>query len=1323
MRSYFNFPLKSKVARDRGRFNLDLPVFSLRDDGTRVLVVVNRVPQEDIDAGGLFKESLAGKAMHNIILYADERTNGKLGELAYINFHEFRVHDLDPSIRRAAEADFTYRIEKFVKKFKPDVIIAMGEDVTRYMLNKDKISKYFGRLTRYPKNKKIKFIYTLGVWDFCPDVPFEKRKEEGKKLQSLASLTGIVARHFEYAIRKKNLFTLDKSDFAIEIVDTMGKFKRMMRAIEAVPHVAIDSETDSLARVTNNILTLQFAIDGKKSWILPFLHPEAKWTPKQFRYIKKRMKKYFEGGTSEYHLFQNGKFDIGQLKAALKLRHYNHFMYDTSAGEYALEENLKFISDKQMKHLQVKGWGLDFIVKRYGWDAYATTGVDKDSRSGFREKKISDFAKYAGMDSIILFRIRDVQLKRAKHEGWKIKKFINAVTIVLGAMNHIFSEMELNGHMIDHEYLLSVIRPGGKFQLALNELHEKFKTSRAARRVNKKILSRKGAPSKTLFGGKPWEFSINKPDHQQLLFIEELGLQPLSFGKSGKASVGKAFIAKYGDVDKFEKEKYNEFVEEVGWYGQLKKSSTIKSNFLIPIWDRFLTDPDVKFDHRLRSYYNFLQIITGRSGSSNINFQNIPSHGPLAKLVKRIFIPRPGCLYVKTDYSAHEVRNWANISGDDVMGGRFVEALKLKRNFILSDREAKNFQSIVDALKTKGDIHIQNVKFFFGEWVDKKHPLRQKIKAVVFGVIYGKGAFSLAVDLNGTEQEAKDLIDKLFSTFRQGGDWLQNTMKEGRKNYIIESPFGLKRHLWGHMVPDNQVQSAMDRRGPNCLDLETECLTAEGWKTVDQLRVGEYIYTKNIKTGALELQVLKEVKRHKYKGKMWRLTNGIDALATPNHRWLVDWGKGGSDANTKYSVIRTSEELADSGNNNPIHLVADTPISQRKTKWTDEEASIVGWVLTDGHYEKNKNRVRIAQSERGNPHKVAALDTLLPNAGRTGPDHLGKVVWTVPVELGKRIRSVMPDKVLTGEFLQQLSTQQLINLYDAMMLGNGSVSKNNAQTSFCAGTKAKADMFTMLCVMLGIPCNMYSRKFKKSEWKYASMDNVPDPQAPCWYVTIKKRKYCQAVSNRGQWEDFDGEVWCPNVQNSTFIARRNGSVYVTGNTIIQGVSSQMGYLAGRLYQQLKWDHFYSKEIPLVSSQNNAVHDSLENESSFAHLPINLYLTEHSMTTQLAKLCEEKFNFKLAVDLDCEFEIGGSLSAMDGWSQRYDELEGKVENTIKFLKDELKRDTPKSELRKMRHNIKVISDLRDLEIRKDLKADKYPSTRMMFDDKVLKELAI
>lgn len=48
-------------------------------------------------------------------------------------------------------------------------------------------------------------------------------------------------------------------------------------------------------------------------------------------------------------------------------------------------------------------------------------------------------------------------------------------------------------------------------------------------------------------------------------------------------------------------------------------------------------------------------------------------------------------------------------------------------------REILKTNELVLEMRKKGDSHIMSVFRFFGKWVDKSDPLRDAVKAVVFG--------------------------------------------------------------------------------------------------------------------------------------------------------------------------------------------------------------------------------------------------------------------------------------------------------------------------------------------------------------------------------------------------------------------------------------------------------------------------------------------------------------------------------------------------------------------------------------------------------------
>lgn len=386
-----------------------------------------------------------------------------------------------------------------------------------------------------------------------------------------------------------------------------------------------------------------------------------------------------------------------------------------------------------------------------------------------------------------------------------------------------------------------------------------------------------------------------------------------------------------------------------------------------------------------------------------------------------------------------------------------------------------------------------------------------------------------------------------------------------------------------------QLLGGQRRRAPlsrgqliNCVDLETECLTQYGWKHVDDMKKGDLIYTKNPETGAIELQKCFGITRAFYKGDVFVLKGGaVDAVTTPNHRWLCDIYRAHDKGKPNYSKVGflQSDQFTMCGSTERIHLTGDG-INTKGGLWTDDEVRLIGWLLTDGCYIKHERKwgnyktIIITQSESANPEKVAYIDELFERLFATGqykelpncPDKrywytryvVGKrfqIQWGVFNTLTEKIYNALPEKTITGEFLEQLSLSQLKLLYSTMLMGDGCWDKETqTYRTFVAGTKERADMFSMLCVLIGKPHHvLYRDMSNRIPKKYDSMDNIPQTKGN-WLVKFKQRKYYHP---RGIFEPFDGEVWCPQVSNQTFIARRNGRVYVTGNTPVQNGTNRI----------------------------------------------------------------------------------------------------------------------------------------------------------------------
>ena len=168
------------------------------------------------------------------------------------------------------------------------------------------------------------------------------------------------------------------------------------------------------------------------------------------------------------------------------------------------------------------------------------------------------------------------------------------------------------------------------------------------------------------------------------------------------------------------------------------------------------------------------------------------------------------------------------------------------------------------------------------------------------------------------------------------------------------------------------------------------------------------------------------------------------------------------------------------------------------------------------------------------------------------------------------------------------------------------------------------------------------------------------------------------------------------------------------NSSIQGSASDIGFIAGRELQKLKWNLFEKKGQPLTLKHMNSVHDSHKTVSHIVELPISAYLVEHAMTTEVHRVCREEFGLNFLIDLECDFEMGAHQAKFFGWDGTKDSNENDsagsndesgigllpiVEKTIKSKKEDLgfklKNDLL---LSCVEHNLNIILEYRTREIK-------------------------
>ena len=329
-------------------------------------------------------------------------------------------------------------------------------------------------------------------------------------------------------------------------------------------------------------------------------------------------------------------------------------------------------------------------------------------------------------DVVSILNIADQQVERASKQfiGRKAytKIFERHMRHQMGPTVHVLSHLKQEGSFINKPYLRKLMRDDSVLAKAIAELNDEFKTFPEIIEANQQLLNESGFKAKSLFGGgggggNQWVFSFNKAAHKIKLFIEVCKLESVSKTATGADAIDKDFIEHYKDRNYL-----------VAKFGEYQVAAKLLSTYIKGWYKKLTREIDGATDSHLRPDYSFFDVDTGRLACKGPNLQNIPTRGKLSKIIKEMFITQDGYLLIRFDYSAHEVRGWSIAAKDLVLAAAFKAGQTLRKKFIKSPSD-----EIKKELKTKGDIHIQNCFRFFRKWVEKSDPLRDAVKAVVFG--------------------------------------------------------------------------------------------------------------------------------------------------------------------------------------------------------------------------------------------------------------------------------------------------------------------------------------------------------------------------------------------------------------------------------------------------------------------------------------------------------------------------------------------------------------------------------------------------------------
>ncbi|MCC7073868.1 MAG: hypothetical protein IT383_21350 [Deltaproteobacteria bacterium] len=186
-----------------------------------------------------------------------------------------------------------------------------------------------------------------------------------------------------------------------------------------------------------------------------------------------------------------------------------------------------------------------------------------------------------------------------------------------------------------------------------------------------------------------------------------------------------------------------------------------ESNKLVTTYgDAFLSHVDRRTG-RIHATFVPLGASTGRVASRDPNLQNLPSDARFHRCLKA----PPGRALVTADYATCELRIVAELSKDPV--------------FLRAFDEGQDLHSTVAATMFKAEVSKT-----------KNPELRQRAKAINFGLVYGMGAAALAAQLDVPHDEGERLLQQYFRTFPRIKDALERSVETALQKGYAETVLG-----------------------------------------------------------------------------------------------------------------------------------------------------------------------------------------------------------------------------------------------------------------------------------------------------------------------------------------------------------------------------------------------------------------------------------------------------------------------------------------------------------------------------------------------------
>ena len=319
------------------------------------------------------------------------------------------------------------------------------------------------------------------------------------------------------------------------------------------------------------------------------------------------------------------------------------------------------------------------------------------------------------------------------------------------------------------------------------------------------------------------------------------------------------------------------------------------------------------------------------------------------------------------------------------------------------------------------------------------------------------------------------------------------------------------------------------RWGTQCVDAETECLTEHGWKRHDQIQLGEKIATFDWRNNRLEYLEPLAITAYDFDGEMYVLRNRTqEQWITPRHKVL----RKVFNSEDRW-ILEDIEQVAEL--KSPV-IIPNAWETASEHEIDDKVVMLLAWIVAEGNFDFSEGRARVSLFQSmGHPEHAAEIEWLLHELGlswhrqeRTGTDSNYPVYrYRLNKDASEFVLGYLEHKCVP-DVIRTLSARQIRLFLDTYVKGDGHV-EENGRTRIYTKDRDNLDALQELCALAGYGSTVHTRQ---------------DSGVHVLNIVRNRETYIQLIERK----PYKGKVWCPTTRNGTFVARRRGKTFITGNT-------------------------------------------------------------------------------------------------------------------------------------------------------------------------------